>query len=72
MFVVVARAARSAGVPNRAPRVVAARSDRYAAGAARAARGDLQPAGPGDPGVQVAQAFPDVGGVADHVTIRSG
>ena len=30
-------------------------------------RGDLQPAGPADPAVHVAQAFPDVGGVADHV-----
>ena len=30
-------------------------------------RGDLQPAGPADPAVQVAQAFPDVGGVPDHV-----
>ena len=30
-------------------------------------RGHLQPAGPGDPTVHIAQAFPHVGGVADHV-----
>jgi hypothetical protein len=33
-------------------------SARCGAGAARAARGDLQPAGPADPAVEVAQAFP--------------
>jgi hypothetical protein len=30
-------------------------------------RGDLQPAGPGDPVVHVAQAFSHVGGLPDHV-----
>ena len=35
-------------------------------------RGDLQPTGPGDPGLQVAQPFSDVGGVTDDMHVPIG
>src|SRR3954449_1950150 len=68
VLVVVARAATSAGVPNRAPRV-RGRPERPVRGGGSSCSTEVTftPAGPGDPAVQVAQAFPDVGGVPDHV-----